>query len=44
MLEGLPQLINLALTMMHWHAPFDTVVLDLFCTAVNLPLRIVFNT
>ena len=39
LLEGLPQLLLLAMTMTHWHAPFNTTVLDLFTTTVNVPLR-----
>ena len=41
--EGLPQLLLLAMTMTHWHAPFNTTVLDLFTTTVNVPLRQEFN-
>ena len=29
----------LAMSMTHWHAPFNTTVLDLFTTVVNVPLR-----
>ena len=39
LLEGIPQLLILALSMIHWHGPFETVVIDLFCTTVNVPLR-----
>ena len=39
LLEGFPQLLILALSMIHWHGPFQTVVIDLFCTTVNVPLR-----
>ena len=35
LLEGIPQLLILALSMIHWHGPFETVVIDLFCTTVN---------
>ena len=43
LLEGIPQLLILALSMIHWHGPFETVVIDLFCTTVNVPLRKGFN-
>ena len=40
LLEGIPQLLILALSMIHWHGPFETVVIDLFCTTVNVPLSV----
>ena len=34
-----PQAAQLLLVLLHWHGPVDTVSIDLFCTAVNVPLR-----
>ena len=34
-----PQAAQLLLVILHWHGPVDTVSIDLFCTAVNVPLR-----
>ena len=33
------QAAQLLLVILHWHGPVDTVSIDLFCTAVNVPLR-----
>ena len=33
------QAAQLLLVLLHWHGPVDTVSIDLFCTAVNVPLR-----
>ena len=33
-------MLILALSMIHWHGPFETVVIDLFCTTVNVPLSV----
>ena len=38
-LEALPQAVLLSVVYLHWHEPVDTVGLELFSTAVNIPLR-----
>ena len=41
-LEGIPQLMILAMTMTHWHSRFETVAMELFCTSVNIPLLVLY--
>ena len=38
-LEALPQAAQLLIVLLHWHGPVDTISIELFCTAVNVPLR-----
>ena len=40
--EGIPQLMILAMTMTHWHSHFETVAMELFCTSVNIPLSVAY--
>ena len=42
LVEGLPQLMILAMTMTHWHSRFETVAMELFCTSVNIPLSVLY--
>ena len=42
-LEVLPQLLLLASVLMHWHAPKKSLAIELFGTAVNVPLRFRVN-
>ena len=39
-LEGLPQLLKMAMVQTHWHSDFESVSLDLFSTSVNVPLSV----
>ena len=41
-LEGIPQLLVLAMAMTHWHSQFETVAMDLFTTSVNIPLSVIY--
>ena len=42
LVEGIPQLMILAMTMTHWHSHFETVAMELFCTSVNIPLSVIY--
>ena len=42
LIEGIPQLMILALTMTHWHSQFETVAMELFCTSINIPLSVIY--
>ena len=42
LVEGIPQLMILAMAMTHWHSEFQTVAIELFCTAVNIPLSVLY--
>ena len=39
LLEAVPQLLQLMTTLLHWHTPTSAIAIDLFATAVNIPLR-----
>ena len=39
LLEAVPQLLQLITTLLHWHTPASAIALDLFGTAINVPLR-----
>ena len=39
LLEAVPQLLQLLTTLLHWHTPASAIAVDLFGTAVNVPLR-----
>ena len=42
LVEGIPQLMILAMTMTHWHSCFETVAMELFCTSINIPLSVLY--
>ena len=42
LVEGIPQLMILSMAMTHWHSEFKTVAIELFCTAVNIPLSVLY--